>query len=674
MKRFFLLCLTILLSLTLAACRKGNDGGKSSTFEAKVLNDTYSLTIDGEKVTVVQTLVDTIDDEQGVTATLFETQTGTITEGEEYDTATLGKPTYRAVFEGAGADEVVAEWKQRITELYENGELSEEEYRTQYDLYDGKEVTDFNPYYLTSLTYSFGENEALLILSTVDSQGDEYRYTHHDNGAVKTSAYYNEGELYWIERYDVNGNYLGDVDPDAEYTYYDNGNVKTEILRYEDGSVEQEIGYREDGTTSYNTRYYEDGSVSDQTTYYENGQEKEYVSYFDDGTYATKVTYSEDGTAYKTISYEYDWDDPTLMISYQEVTYENGQIVADNTYDAAGNLLLSFTYELYADGTTKKETGKSPDGVIREETEYYESGMLKSEAVCFDNGKLESRTEYDENGNEIRMTEAWDENHETVTVVEYEYDENDNVTKITEYTNGTLTVYTLIEYYDDGTERKRTSYNQADILIAVTEYSAEGCTLSYLAYYDNGTLSEMAEYYENGACKKEETYDEDGSVLSSVLYDENGNATRDFSTDEDGNTTLTESTYDENGTQLSYALFINDLPVRKYEYYDDGSYKAEYTYHENGQLYQELHRHENGNYSIQGTYNEDGSLDYYCEINEDNRTTLTKFPNDGIIVRQIFTYHADGGYTIDYYNDETDTLLYSQDYDANGNFISQTNP
>lgn len=673
MKRLLLLCLTAFLALTLVACDESDTpDAAGTTYEVNVLRDNYTLTIDGKTVTVVQKSTDRLNDYEDATAVTYEKQTGTLTEGEEFTSAVLNKPTYRMAFEGENADEALQITNEYLDEIREEMGWSEEEYRRMCDLCAGKEVTDLNPNYLTEITFRFDDAGHLLILSTTESDGDLYRYTYYANGAVETRSYYYEDELRYSERYDQNGNYIGEVDSNAEYTYYDNGNIKTKITRFDNGSIESELTYAEDGALISRKHYHENGNLETDATFYPNGNTKTYLSYDYDGSLSFKEEGSEDRSTKTVTSYSYDYDyetDTSVLSSYRVVVAENDVEISNVTYDPDGNLLSTTSYEYYDDGTVKKETAKNADGIVIEEYEYYESSMVKSESYYSESGKLEARNEYDEACNKIRYTYRDGEASDDLFTEEYTYDDIGRITKVTYYQNDVLTHYTLSEYTDDGSLTE-TSYYADETVAAIGRFNADGKRIFYEAYHENGALSEKHEYHENGNTVKEETYDENGNVLSFVTYDENGNVLRDFSTDEDGNTALYENTYNEEGTLIFYAIYRNDLPVRKYEYFDDGGYKAEYSYHDNGQLYQEFHYHENGNYRIQGTYHKDGSIDYYCEMNEENRTTLAKYQHDGILIRQEFTYRADGSFTINSYNDATNALIESQEYDADGNLVS----
>lgn len=673
MKRLLILCFTALLLFGLAACGT-NDGSDAVTYEVKVLNDTYTLIFDGEEITVSSFIVDSIDNEKGITATLYQTQNGTVKAEGETTVATLNEPTYHAVFEGEGADEVIEEWKNKLTEAYENGELSEESYRKQYDLYDGKEITGFDPYYWTEITLSFDAEERPLILRMVRNDGAEQRYTYHENGVVETHSRYYDGRLDSTDRYDSNGNYLGAVDLNAEYTYYDNGQPKTIITRYEDGTTRNEKHYAEDGTLLSETAYYDNGNIESESSFYTDGSVKTQTDYNDDGTLSRTEENSEDGSDHKVTYYDYENGGCiTTLRSYWIIETENGVETSYITYDPEGNILSSISYEYYDSGELKKQIETDADGVLISESEFYEKGNIKCESD-YDNGTLKSRYEYDEGGMLVRRTYPNGDGSEELCVEEYAYNEAGQIVKTTNYQNDVLINYTDFEYYDEGTIRKKTTFNGNDTVIALREYTVDGTCCVWEAYHDNGALAEKKEYDEEGNLMKEETYDENGTVLKSLTYDENGNTLREFYTYENGDTSLRETAYNEEGVRIFYASYRNDLPVQKYEYYDNGSYKAEYSYHQNGQLYQELHRHENGNYSVQGSYNEDGSLVYYCEMNEYNKTTLAKFPRNGDVVRQEFTYRDDGSFVIDHYDDATNAFLYSQEYDADGNLLSQTNP
>lgn len=162
---------------------------------------------------------------------------------------------------------------------------------------------------------------------------------------------------------------------EAEYIYYENGQLKQEIpyvnLKphgmvkeyYPTGQLKMEMPFKDGKLSGVVKEYDENGQIKLEHIYYENGQKKRTQAYLN--------------------------GKPALAKEY----YENGQVKVEPIFKN-GKLEVK---EYYENGQVKVEASVEDgelDGMVNE---YYENGQKKSEAT-FQKGNLITKKEFDENG------------------------------------------------------------------------------------------------------------------------------------------------------------------------------------------------------------------------------------------------------------------------------------
>lgn len=195
----------------------------------------------------------------------------------------------------------------------------------------------------------FGKKESfydelgrLTLEESVNSvESDRAEFTYYENGDVLILRWENGLQSSeWLE--DANGNCLKRVtylDPGVigytdVYTYYDNGQVKTES-QYGRGSV------AEDALSAY-YEYYEDGSNKLSQTYSNDGTVYAETIYNVDGTgQSFKYTYNSDGTRYADTVYDFYTNEHGNRLNSKETVYNaDGSVRYAYIYDENGNRTL----------------------------------------------------------------------------------------------------------------------------------------------------------------------------------------------------------------------------------------------------------------------------------------------------------------------------------------------
>ena len=165
--------------------------------------------------------------------------------------------------------------------------------------------------------------------------------TYYENGD-KSSIGYKDGLIASEWKEDKNGNCLrcvtyldpGEIGYTDEYTYYDNGQVKTES-NYGRGSVPED-------QLSYYSEYYEDGSKKLYQFYSDNGTVYTESIYNEDGTgQAFKYTYNSDGSRYADTVYDFYTNEYGNTINTRESSYwADGTVRHQYIYDENGDRIL----------------------------------------------------------------------------------------------------------------------------------------------------------------------------------------------------------------------------------------------------------------------------------------------------------------------------------------------
>ena len=233
------------------------------------------------------------------------------------------------------ASEYGAEQLEKVVEYHDNGNLKYQYFIT-HTIYadEGDVYGDHEMHY---------DEQGRLVLETTENSVETSRQeiTYYDNGDILKLNWENglqSGE--WLE--DANGNCLrrvtyldpGELGYTDEYTYYDNGQVKTES-NYGRGSVPED-------QLSYYTEYYEDGSKKLYQYYSDNGTVYTESIYNEDGTgQSFKYTYNSDGTRYADTVYDFYTNEYGNQMTTTETLYNaDGSVWHLYTYDETGNRTL----------------------------------------------------------------------------------------------------------------------------------------------------------------------------------------------------------------------------------------------------------------------------------------------------------------------------------------------
>lgn len=218
---------------------------------------------------------------------------------------------------------------EKVVEYHDNGNLKYQFFLT-YKIYADKG----DMYGENELYYDELGRETLITVKEDGTEISRTETTYAENGD-KTVIGYENGLIDSEWKEDANGNCLRRVvylDPGVkgytdEYTYYDNGQVKTESNYGRGGSAEDML--------SMYSEYYEDGS------------KKLYQDYMDDGRLYSESVYKEDGTG-QTFQYEYNSDGTRYAdIVYDFYTNEYGNTVLTKEiwYNADGSVRNEFTFD-----------------------------------------------------------------------------------------------------------------------------------------------------------------------------------------------------------------------------------------------------------------------------------------------------------------------------------------
>ena len=225
---------------------------------------------------------------------------------------------------------------EKVTEYHDNGNLKYQYFITHTIYADKGDVYGNHEMHYDEL--------GRLVLETEDNSVETRRHevTYYDNGDILKLRWENDLQTSeWLE--DANGNCLrrvtylspGEIGYTDEYTYYENGQLKTES-QYGRGSV------AEDMLSSY-YEYYEDGSKKLTQSFSDNGNVYSESVYNQDGTgQAFKYTYNSDGTRYADTVYDFYVNEHGNQMITKETLYRaDGSVWHMYTYDDNGNRMLA---------------------------------------------------------------------------------------------------------------------------------------------------------------------------------------------------------------------------------------------------------------------------------------------------------------------------------------------
>ena len=253
----------------------------------------------------------------------------------------------------------------------------------------------------------------------------------YENGVLysATSQYFDKAgkfRLHYEEQFDLQGQLVKRVDYDkngvpeniAEYSYFEGGNLRIEMLYYGDGTAKSMTEYDDENKILSAKKWYQNGALQEDSTY-------------SNGVLYTQVFYNSKGEQTGYMEY---WPNGNVKISQNVGFYYNGEHVP-------GKML----YEFYEDGTPSHDLALWPDGTVCSEFYYYPSGNIKSQHHNdpsnsynpefygeYRDGALEPYTGWNViDGEKVYFGAALQEQHP-----DRDYDENGNLLRYTVTENG----------------------------------------------------------------------------------------------------------------------------------------------------------------------------------------------------------------------------------------------
>lgn len=435
--------------------------------------------------------------------------------------------------------------------------------------------------------------------------GVEYEY--YENGELKkTISYGANGKISGVSQYDE----TGACTESKSYDYNEDGTIEDiQVFQYADGRMLSNMIYDAKGSiiSGWSWEYHTNGKKAQEKEYSSFGITEIYQYDTEGNTIAyVKYSYADSGemTAYRIVENNPDGDGITTI-----------RCTKDMWYDAEGNIISGFYYELYEDGTPKTKMGYytpwsdktyvekySKEGKITEYTEScysreselllchfikqynQEEVLIKHTQYDYDykSGELSNCfiKQYDDAGN--MMEESYYDNLDNVTSRTI-YERNDLRQLVKEFyygANEVLKSFKTYEYHANGVVKEEIAYGEGGRTEYIYKYDETGLKIEYTRYTYDWSSGEFLDCYKEeynayGQMIKETEYDETGEVLSTkeIEYDVSGALLTEIWLDADGNVT-SECNYEyySNGTQ------------KKVTYYEDNKLQWIYEYTEQGIL------------------------------------------------------------------------------------------
>ena len=211
-------------------------------------------------------------------------------------------------------------------------------------------------------------------------------YEYYENGIVaktiQITGNTNDSTTYkYITNFSNNGvklSYIGykgnDNIPFFLYKYYETGKINTQISYNADGTISSKFfySYYPNGNKKTEDRYLTGDILNYSYTYYENGMEESHTYYNANGNISSKETYTYHPNGNKATEHKYGRNE---VISAIYTYYENGN---RKTYEDYNNGVVS-SYTTYFDDGSSNETyiGYNTNGSIYSEAAYYSPNVKK---------------------------------------------------------------------------------------------------------------------------------------------------------------------------------------------------------------------------------------------------------------------------------------------------------
>ena len=345
--------------------------------------------------------------------------------------------------------------------FYDNGKLEShiayaadgvtETSKTLYTYYDNGKTKTLETYSAGKLSYKYtyydnGKQESYISYAADGvTEASKELYTYYDNGNQKTYEIYSAGKLSIKCAYYESGNpqkaetYNSDGKLSQIYTFYDlkaSSGVYVSGLTTLYGKQESGITYAADGVTETSKTlytYYDNGNkkteetysagkLSSKSTYYDNGKQESYISYAADGvTEESKslYTYYDNGNLKTYEKYS------AGKLSSKRTYYDNGNKKTEETYSVAGKKYYVYMYfnesssrqKLYAsfNGDTGKLSSFSCVYMSGYTRCYYSSGYFytyadkKTTTSSIDPSVYSSKEAYTQEQAEAKLEELLNE-------------------------------------------------------------------------------------------------------------------------------------------------------------------------------------------------------------------------------------------------------------------------
>ena len=443
---------------------------------------------------------------------------------------------------------------------FENGKLKSEGNRKNFEI---------------DSTWKFYNDEGKLIL--------EISYRQGKKNGIKTT---------FMEKETIKENFVNDIKEGYTKYYFPDGKLKMEIpfiKGLEQGLAKE---YSEEGNIITLIEY-KKGFIIDRQkinrrdqnnlkqgrwyTFYENGNVKSEGNYIDDKKNGYFKEYSENGdllTLFKYINdVKQEEAEEITKLDIQNEYYPGGKIKASGTYrngvaegirreyDTAGRIVGSFIYKngnVIGEGIVKENGAKEghwkefySDGSLRSEGDYNDGKPVGEWKYFYQDGKLEQKGKFTNAG---KLTGNWKwyyGNGQLMLDEEYisgqkdgmhtEYDETGKIIEEGEYVKGLEDgpwFYISSDFIERGTYRdglktgKWNSWylifkdNKADSTLCFTgSFVEDNPDGKHTYYWDNGKIKDEGNYLTGKKDGDWYKYNEDGTLFLTITY-RNGIETR----------------------------------------------------------------------------------------------------------------------------------------------------
>lgn len=384
-------------------------------------------------------------------------------------------------------------------------------------------VSDKDPYVLTktTTTYKYGDDT---------EPYDTYNksYTYDSKGNVIT---------------------LTDNDTKYKYTYYDNGNLRTQKISYSDGST-------------ISRDYDERGNLLKEIS-----ESCEFTSEYDSKNRQTKSTYYYPNTGSST-AYTYEYDDFGNNYRSTRVETENGKETDSYSYV---NIGLRYSDSSYIELVDEENPDLSRGAYYI----YYFSGDIKydkqNRPIEVNSDYENAKITYDKKGL-LSCVTYYNQSGTEMSSSTYSYNSNKQLTGV-------------VTKWDKSTEKSTYSYNKYG---KIEKYADDYVTITYT--YDK--YGNMATCHTKSVYGYESTY--------TYTYDKNGLLKKlDYKTDNTWDCYTSEYTY--NGSELVSTTVTSQDGTYTYsnasnDDYNDG-FETEYTYDDNGNVIKKVNEYSTTEYT-----------------------------------------------------------------------------